>query len=213
MGIDEWVVSVMEALGLLGVGLMVALENLVPPIPSEIILPLAGFTASRGEFTVAGAIIATTVGSVVGALVLYFLGRWLSADRLARIADRIPLMKGSDVHAAVAWFERFGPIAVLLGRFVPIVRSMISIPAGVTRMNIALFLLLTAIGSGVWNTVFILLGFALGENWALVEDAASTYGRVILALAFVALAGLIIAGVVRWRRDRRAANSVDAPSE
>ncbi len=213
MGIDEWVVSVMEALGLLGVGLMVALENLVPPIPSEIILPLAGFTASRGEFTVAGAIIATTVGSVVGALVLYFLGRWLSADRLARIADRIPLMKGSDVHAAVAWFERFGPIAVLLGRFVPIVRSMISIPAGVTRMNIALFLLLTAIGSGVWNTVFILLGFALGENWSLVEHAASTYGRVILALAFVALAGLIIAGVVRWRRDRRAANSVDAPSK
>lgn len=203
----------MEALGLLGVGLLVALENLVPPIPSEVILPLAGFTASRGEFTVVGAIVATTLGSVIGALVLYLLGRWLSADRLARIADRIPLMKGSDVHAAVAWFERFGPVAVLLGRFVPIIRSMISIPAGVTRMNVALFLLLTTIGSGVWNTVFILLGFALGENWHLVEDAVSTYGRIVLALAFVILAAIIVAGIVRWRRDRRAASSRDAPSE
>jgi len=203
----------MEALGLLGVGLLVALENLVPPIPSEVILPLAGFTASRGEFTVIGAIVATTIGSVTGALVLYLLGRWLSADRLARIADRIPLMKGSDVHAAVAWFERFGPVAVLLGRFVPIIRSMISIPAGVTRMNVALFLLLTTIGSGVWNTVFILLGFALGENWHLVEDAVSTYGRIVLALAFVILAAIIVAGVLRWRRDRRAASSLDAPNE
>lgn len=200
MGIERWTVSVMEALGVVGAGLLVALENLFPPIPSEVVLPLAGFTASQGSFDLASVIVATTVGSVLGALALYGLGGWLGVERLVRVADKVPLMKGEDVRAAVGWFGRWGPTAVLVGRFVPLVRSLISIPAGVVRMNIALFLLLTTIGSGVWNSIFIVLGFALGENWGLVEQTASRYSTVVLVVAVVAVVILIALGIRRWRR-------------
>ena len=192
----------METLGVVGAGLLVALENLFPPIPSEVVLPLAGFTASRGTFDLVAVIIATTLGSVVGALALYALGAWLGADRLIRIADRLPLMNGEDVRAAVRWFGRWGPMAVLLGRFVPLVRSLISIPAGVVRMNILLFLLLTTIGSGIWNSIFIVLGFVLGENWDVVEQTASRYSTAVLVVAVAAVVILIALGIRRWRRQR-----------
>ncbi|MFN4001306.1 DedA family protein [Microcella sp.] len=213
MSIDQWAISVMETLGVVGAALLVAIESLFPPIPSELILPLAGFTASRGSFDLVSVIVATTIGSVVGALLLYGLGRWIGAERLARIADRIPLMSGTDVEKAMAWFHRFGPIAVLLGRFVPIVRSLISIPAGVDRMRLWLFLLLTTIGSGIWNTLFVVLGFVLGENWVVVEDIASRYSRAVLVIAIVVVVALIawrIVLVVRRRRAERDSASTDS---
>ncbi len=203
MSIDQWAISVMETLGVAGAALLVAIESLFPPIPSELILPLAGFTASRGSFDLVSVIVATTIGSVVGALLLYGLGFWIGAERLARIADRIPLMSGADVQKAMAWFHRFGPIAVLLGRFVPIVRSLISIPAGVDRMRLWLFLLLTTIGSGIWNTLFVVLGFVLGENWVVVEDIASRYSRAVLVIAIVVLVALIAWRIVLVLRRRR----------
>jgi membrane protein DedA with SNARE-associated domain len=112
-------------------------------------------------------------------------------------------MSGADVQKAMAWFHRFGPIAVLLGRFVPIVRSLISIPAGVDRMRLWLFLLLTTIGSGIWNTLFVVLGFVLGENWVVVEDIASRYSRAVLVIAIVVLVALIAWRIVLVLRRRR----------
>lgn len=201
MGIDEWAVAIMEALGLLGAGLLVAIESIFPPIPSEIILPLAGFTASQGSFTVAGAIIATTIGSIVGAVGLYYLGRGLGAQRLRLWADKVPLMSADDVDKAMVWFHRHGKTAVFTGRFVPIVRSLVSIPAGVDRMPLPVFLLLTALGSGLWNALFVILGFVLGENWTEVEQFMGTYSRAILVVAIVALVAIV---VLRIRRRRRA---------
>ena len=205
MQFDDIIVSVMETLGVFGAGLLVALENLFPPIPSEVILPLAGFTASRGTFSVTAVIIATTIGSVAGALVLYWLGRVLGTERLARIADRIPLMHGDDVRTSVHWFEmRRGAVAVFVGRFVPLVRSLISIPAGVARMNVWLFLGLTTLGSGIWNTIFVVLGFILGENWRVVEEVASQYGEVLLVVLIGVGIVLIGLAIRRHRRERQA---------
>ncbi|MFM2354044.1 MAG: hypothetical protein RLZZ608_1450, partial [Actinomycetota bacterium] len=212
VSIDQWAISVMETLGVFGAALLVAIESLFPPIPSELILPLAGFTASRGSFDLVSVIVATTLGSLVGAIVLYALGRWVGVDRLKRAADRIPLTSAADVEKAMAWFHRFGPTAVLIGRFIPIVRSLISIPAGVDRMRLWLFLLLTAIGSGIWNTIFVVLGFVLGENWTVVEDIASRYSRVVLIIAIIVVVAFIVWRVVRLVRRRRAA-STDAGAE
>ena len=146
----------MESLGVVGAALLVAIESLFPPIPSELILPLAGFTASRGSFDLVSVIIATTIGSVVGAVVLYYIGYWIGVERLMRVADRIPLMSSGDVQKAMAWFHRHGPVAVLTGRFIPIVRSLISIPAGVDRMRLWLFCCSpqSAVASGTLSSSF-----------------------------------------------------------
>jgi len=204
VGIDDWAIAVMETLGVVGAGLLVAIESLFPPIPSEIILPLAGFTASRGSFSLIGAIVATTIGSLVGALGLYYLGRYVGLARLRRWADRVPLMSSDDVDKAMVWFGKHDRIAVLTGRFVPIVRSLVSIPAGVERMNLGLFLLLTLIGSGIWNSIFIILGFVLGENWTVVEGFMAQYSRLILVIAVLALAVIIVLRIRHHRRANRA---------
>lgn len=132
-GPSAWVAQLMETLGAPGVGLAIALENLFPPLPSELFLPLAGFTASRGELSLLAAIVWTTLGSLVGALVLYVLGAVLGRDRLRRLVQRMPLVEVTDVDRAEAWFVRHGDAAVFLGRMVPVVRSVISIPAARTR--------------------------------------------------------------------------------
>jgi len=204
VGIDDWAIAVMESLGVVGAGLLVAIESLFPPIPSEIILPLAGFTASRGSFSLIGAIIATTIGSLAGALGLYYLGRYVGLARLRRWADKVPLMSSDDVDKAMLWFGKHDRIAVLTGRFVPIVRSLVSIPAGVERMHLGLFLLLTLIGSGIWNSLFIILGFVLGENWTVVEGFMGQYSRLILVVAVLAIAVIIVLRIRRYRREQRA---------
>jgi membrane protein DedA with SNARE-associated domain len=199
-GIAGWAVDLMETLGGPGAGLAIALENLFPPLPSEVILPLAGFTASRGSFTLVEVLVWTTLGSVVGALVLYGLGGWLGRDRLRRIIARIPLMRLSDVDKAEAWFDRHGYKAVFFGRMIPIFRSLISIPAGVERMNIIRFTLLTTAGSLIWNAIFVLAGFYLGENWSAVELYADVLQKIVI-VAVVAAVGLFV--VLRVRRLRR----------
>lgn len=203
--VAEWAVSLMEALGAAGAGLAVALENLFPPLPSEIVLPLAGFTASRGTFGLVEVLVWTTLGSVVGALALYGLGAWLGRDRLLRIVDRLPLLHRADVERAEAWFARHGYKAVFFGRMIPIFRSLISIPAGVERMPVLRFTLLTAAGSGIWNTIFVLAGFFLGENWSLVEDYAGVFQKVVIAAVVLGVGAFL---VVRVRqRSRRTAAS------
>lgn len=199
-GLTGWVVSLTEALGSPGAGLAVALENVFPPLPSEVILPLAGFTAHQGGLNLVAAIVWTTLGSVVGSLVLYYLGVLLGRDRLRRIADKLPLVDVADVDRADRWFARHGRAAVLFGRMVPVVRSLISIPAGVNRMPLPTFLLFTALGSGIWNTALIMAGYLLGTQWHLIEQYASTATTIVLIAAAVAIAWLIISRLRRRSR-------------
>ncbi|AZC14793.1 DedA family protein [Microbacterium sp. ABRD28] len=200
----DWTVSLMEVIGPVGAGIGIALENLFPPLPSEVILPLAGLTASRGSFTLAEALIWTTLGSIVGAFVLYGLGAWLGADRLRRIAERLPLMKGEDIDKTVAWFHRHGGKAVFFGRMVPIFRSFISIPAGITRMPLWKFGLLTAAGSLIWNTIFVLSGFFLGEAWPVVEQYAEILQYLVIAAAVVAVVWFVVVRVRALREEQQA---------
>ena len=200
--IEVWAIRLMELLGAPGAGLAIAAENLFPPLPSELILPLAGFAAANGTMTLAGAIAWTTAGSVGGALVLYAVGARLGLRPLRAAAERLPLLSVDDVDRASDWFARRGPTAVLVGRMVPIVRSLISIPAGVQRMHPARFVVYTAVGSLIWNSAFILAGFHLGARWETVTGYAGAYSRV--ALASLVVAGVALIGRRLWIARRRA---------
>lgn len=201
-GIAQWAVSMMELLGSPGAGVAVALENLFPPLPSEIILPLAGFTASRGTFSLVEVLVWTTLGSVIGALVLYGLGAWLGRDRLRRIVVRVPMMKVSDVDRAENWFDRHGAKAVFFGRMIPIFRSLISIPAGIERMPLLRFILLTMAGSLIWNSMFVFAGYFLGENWSAVEQYADTLQKLVIVAVAICVIGFIVLRVRQRRRER-----------
>jgi membrane protein DedA with SNARE-associated domain len=190
-GLTGWVASVIEALGEVGVGLLVALENLIPPIPSEIVLAMAGYLAGAGQINVVLVLIAATAGSVVGALVLYWLGYALGEDRLRRWLDRIPLVDADDLDKADRWFERHERSAVLFGRCAPVVRSLVSIPAGANHMPLGQFTLFTAIGSGVWNTIFVGGGYALGSQWQQVERYSHWFDYAIGAFFLIAIAAWI----------------------
>jgi membrane protein DedA with SNARE-associated domain len=198
-GVAGWAIDLMERLGPAGAGLAVALENLFPPLPSEVILPLAGFAAARGDLGLVAAIAFTTLGSVVGALALYGVGAALGRDRTRALAEKLPLVKLRDVDKAEDWFARHGPKAVLIGRLVPVVRSLISVPAGVERMSILLFLSLTAVGSLVWNSLLILAGYHLGEQWHVVESSVGIFQKVVIA-AVVGAVGWFVVAKLRGRR-------------
>ncbi|WP_069114858.1 VTT domain-containing protein [Jiangella alba] len=193
----------MDTMGAVGAGLAIAAENLFPPLPSEVILPLAGFTASRGDMNLAAAIIWTTVGSVVGALIWYAVGAAVGRDRTRSILAALPLVKMSDVDKAEAWFGKHGVKTIFFGRMIPIFRSFISIPAGVERMSLPIFLAFTALGSAIWNTVFILLGYQLGQNWDSVEQYIGILQYAVIAAVVVAVAAFVILRVRSNRRDDR----------
>lgn len=200
----DLMVSLMDVIGPYGAGIAIAAENLFPPLPSEAILPMAGLAASRGAFTLWEAILWTTIGSVVGALVLYGIGAWVGTDRLRRVAERLPLMKGEDVDRTVAWFHKYGGAAVFFGRFVPIFRSLISIPAGVVRMPIWRFVLYTGAGSAIWNTIFVLVGWYLGESWHIVEQYMDVVQNVVIVAVVIAVAWFVVVRVRALRAQKRA---------
>jgi membrane protein DedA with SNARE-associated domain len=202
-GITGWAVRIMETLGAPGAGLAVALENLFPPIPSEVILPLAGFTASQGDMSLLAAIVWTTIGSVAGAVVLYLIGALIGRDRTRAIVARVPLVKVSDVDRTEAWFAKHGRKAVFLGRMVPLFRSFVSIPAGIERMPMATFLVFTTLGSLIWNSLFVLAGYILGENRQIVEDYAGTYQNLVLAVGAIAVAAFVVTRLLAARRNRQ----------
>jgi membrane protein DedA with SNARE-associated domain len=193
----------MDALGAPGAGLAVALENLVPPVPSEVILPLAGFAAAQGRLRLIDVLVWTTAGSLVGAVLLYGLGVALGRDRLRRVVDRVPLVRLEDLDTAEEWFARYGAVAVLVGRVVPLVRSLVSVPAGVERMALWRFVVLTAIGSAVWNTALVTFGYALGDRWADVERVVETY-KAAVVVVLVLLAAAYVGYTVRAAARRRA---------
>lgn len=186
--------SIVDRLGAAGVGLLILLENVIPPIPSEVILPLAGFRARTGGVNVVAVWPAATAGSVLGALLLYGLGTWLGYERLHRLAGHrwFVFVSQKDLERGEEVFERHGGKVVLFGRCVPFLRSVVSIPAGISGMPLTRFVVLTMIGSGVWNGAFIALGWALGDNWSQVEGFLGPVGYVVLALLAVGLVVLIV---------------------
>ena len=200
----DWSVSLMEVIGPVGAGIAIALENVFPPLPSEVILPMAGLTASRGTFTLAEALIWTTLGSIVGAFLLYGIGAVLGLPRLRWIAAKVPLLHPEDIDRTVEWFRRHGGKAVFFGRMIPIFRSLISIPAGVTRMPLWKFGLLTAAGSLIWNTIFVLAGFYLGEAWPIVEEYTGILQYVVIAAVGIGVAWFLYVRTRSLLRSRRA---------
>lgn len=192
----EWVAGVIESFGYLGVAFLMLAENLFPPIPSEAILPLTGFLVGRGDLAFLPALAFSTSGSLLGAFVLYALGRWggrgliLRHGKLLRVTD-------ADLDRADRWFDLYGGWVVLFGRMVPFVRSVVSIPAGLSEMPVLRFAILTAVGSGAWNALLIGTGWMLGENWARVSAAVSSVSTVILITVAV---GAALCLVAFWRR-------------
>lgn len=198
--IVDWVLALMESIGGPGIALGIFLENVFPPIPSEVILPLAGFTAAQGRYSMVEAILWATLGSVTGALLLYGIGAALGMDRLKAIAHKMPLVDVSDIDKTDVWFTKHGPKAVFFGRFVPGIRSLISIPAGIDRMPVAQFLGYTTAGSLIWNSLFVWLGFQLGDRYELVEKYMDPISKVVYLLIILAVLGVIGWMVLRARR-------------
>lgn len=190
-GLIGLVARVIDALGYPGIALLIALESIVPPIPSEAILPMAGFLAAEGTFSLWGVLLSATVGSLVGALGLYIAGWWLGRSRLLTLVDRFGGKVGlsmADLDRAEQWFKRRGKISVLVGRLVPIVRSLVSIPAGFAHMPLRQFVLFTTIGSLAWNSLLIGLGYLLEDQWERVGPVVeiAQYGVIVVAVLIVA---------------------------
>ena len=181
---SQWVLNTIESLGYLGLALLLIAENLFPPIPSEVVLPLAGFLVGRGDLSFFGALVAATFGSVAGALILYAMGRW-GGRRLVLRYGRWLRVDHESLTRAEGWFKRWGDWVVLVARVVPVARSIVSIPAGTMQMPLLRFTLLTTIGSAVWNTALIGGGVILGANWTTVQHWVGSYSDVALVVLAV----------------------------
>ncbi len=199
-GIVGWATQVLDAAGEWGVGLFTLLETVFPPIPSEVILPLAGFLAQQGRMSFVLALLLSVAGAYVGALVLYALGALLGLERSVRWLSKLPLVDRDDFEKAFAWFDRHGKVAVLVGRVIPGVRSLISLPAGAARMNLGVFTLFTLLGTTVWNGALIGLGLLLGTQYKLIDQ----YSRYLNWAVYAAIAALVVWLVVRRVRRGRA---------
>lgn len=196
--IAEWIVKIMTSMDYWGIGLLMFLENLFPPIPSELIMPLAGFTVAKGDMKFEWAVFAGVVGTVLGALPWYYAGKFIGEPRLRHLADRYGkwlAITGQDIDKANAWFTRHGVKAVLLCRLVPGVRTLISLPAGLNEMPLLPFLIFSTIGTTLWVGFLTFLGLKLGENYALVDEWLAPVSKIILVA--------IVAGFVYWIWKRR----------
>jgi membrane protein DedA with SNARE-associated domain len=200
-GLSGWAAGIIEAMGAPGLGLLMLLETVFPPLPSEVVLPLAGYLAEQGELNLPLLLVSATAGSVAGALAFYWLGYRLGEERAERWVGRLPLVEPEDVDRALRWFRRYGSAAVLVGRLVPGIRSLISLPAGATRMPLGRFVALTAAGSALWNGLLLGAGVALGTQWQQV----SRYSHVLDLVIIGVLALTVLAGVVRQVRRRSGA--------
>ncbi|MEF2280331.1 DedA family protein [Deinococcus sp. YIM 134068] len=198
----EWVQNLMDSMGYLGILLLMIVENVFPPIPSELIMPSAGFAASRGDMNIFLVILMGVLGSVLGTLPLYYLGRAFGEKRLIEWADKYGkwlTLSGKDIRRADDWFDKHGTKAVLFGRLVPGIRSLLSLPAGMSEMPLPKFLIYSTIGSAMWASLLAGAGYLLGENYDRVEQYVGPTSRIIL--------GLVIVGAIWWfvRRKREQA--------
>lgn len=188
----------MEQFGYMGIFLLIMVENLFPPIPSEVILTFGGFMTTKSSMNIFGVVASSTLGSVGGAIVLYYVGRLLSVERIERIVEKygkLLRVEKKDVHNANGWFEKYGAWTVFFCRFIPLIRSLISLPAGMSHMNMWLFLGLTTLGTIIWNTVLVLIGASVGESWDSIVGYMDIYSNIVyavLALAVIILAVLFI---------------------
>ncbi|WP_102693289.1 DedA family protein [Rummeliibacillus pycnus] len=199
---ENWIIEMMNSYGYIGILLLIALENIFPPIPSEVILTFSGFLTTTSDATIVGVIIFSTIGSVVGAIVLYGIGLLLDVHRLEKIVDKwghILRLTRKDIRKADAWFHKFGVWAVLIGRLVPLVRSLISIPAGMAHMNFGVFLLFTTIGSLIWNSILVNVGATVGSSWGTIAGYMDTYSNVVVVILGI----LFLLFVIRYIRSRR----------
>ncbi|MCB2055433.1 MAG: DedA family protein [Geminicoccaceae bacterium] len=181
----QWIQGIIEGAGYLGIAFLMFAENVFPPIPSELIMPIAGFSAARGDMNLILAIVAGTIGTVAGALLWYYVGYWVGDDRLkdwARKHGRWLTLKPQEVDKASRWFENHGGGAILIGRMVPAVRTLISVPAGIVEMGMAKFLLFTTIGTIGWTALLTIAGYALGENYQAVSAWVNPVSNVIVAV-------------------------------
>lgn len=195
----DLITGLVESTGYFGVALLMMLEHVFPPIPSELIMPLAGYTAAQGKLSLTGVIVAGSLGSVIGTSLWYWLGRRLSRRRLEMLVARHGRWFTTDVeglHQAEAYFEKYGRLAVLLGRVIPTVRTLISVPAGVVNMPLLPFLLLTSIGSTLWTALLTIAGYLLQDNF----DAVSSWLNPVSTLIVVVLVGWYLYRVITFGR-------------
>lgn len=189
----DWITKTIDSLGYAGIALLMCLENLFPPIPSEVIMPLSGFVVTQGRLKLAGVIFAGVVGSVIGTLPWYFLGKSLGLNRLKELANRRGKwlgLSGKDVDTTYQWFHRYGTIAVGIGRLVPGIRTYISIPAGISRMQLFPYLIYSSLGTAVWLGFLAYMGYLLGSNFDQVKDYLAPISRIVI--------GILIGGTVLW---------------
>jgi membrane protein DedA with SNARE-associated domain len=203
---QEWITNTMNSLGYLGIGLLMFLENLFPPIPSELIMPLAGYTATfpNTQIQVIPAIAAGVIGTILGAIPWYYAGLILGQQRLQVLAGRYGKwigISGEDIEKSVNWFQKHGTKAVLFGRLVPGIRTLISIPAGISKMPVVPFFLYSTIGTIVWVTLLTYAGYFLGKNYKLVEDYIDVITKVVVFGVLLVIAAFI--GYRLWKRSRK----------
>ena len=201
---ENWITEFMSEFGYIGVLLLIMLENIFPPIPSEVILTFGGFMTTFSDMTQFGVIIAATIGSVIGAMILYSIGLLIDVSRLERIVDRwghLLRLTRKDIHKADAWFDKYGPWTVFFCRLIPLIRSLISVPAGMSNMNFPLFILLTTLGSLLWNGILVSVGVAVGDNWESIVYYMDIYSNI--AYVLIGMSGFAaIIWYIRFRRKR-----------
>lgn len=193
---QEIMINIINDFGYIGIFLLITLENVFPPIPSEIILTFGGFAVTSTNLTFLGVVLAATLGSILGAIILYYIGQLLTQEKLEKILDgklgRFLGFKKSDVKKAIDWFNNRGAISVLIARFIPVIRSLISIPAGISQMNFWIFIFYTSIGSLIWNVVLIYLGFLFGDNWQAISHLFNNFSSIIGKIIMLTLLTIII---------------------
>ncbi|HYI32027.1 MAG TPA: DedA family protein [Glaciibacter sp.] len=201
-GVAGFATDIIEALGEWGVGLLTLTETVFPPIPSEVVLPLAGYLSQTGEMNLVLLFFTCTLGAYLGALTLYWLGAALGLERSIRGLSRLPLVDRSDFERAADWFSRHGRSTVFFGRLLPGVRSVISLPAGAARMSLPLFSAFTLAGSAVWNAFLLGLGALLGTQYELVDQYSRYRNYIVVAAVGGLVAGLVVRRIRRNRRRR-----------
>lgn len=193
---QAWIIEIMNQFGYLGIFLLIAIENIFPPIPSEVILLFGGFMSTYSNMHIVGIIIASTLGSLVGAYILYFIGKIFNKERLKRIVrgkiGKVLRLKEKDIDMADDWFDKKGNKTVFFCRFIPIVRSLISIPAGMSEMPLVKFTLYTVIGSLIWNTVLSIAGQTVGENWESILGIFEQYSHIAAIVLVILGIGAIV---------------------
>ncbi len=203
--IGGWIEGLIAAIGYPGIVVAMALENIFPPIPSEAVLPFAGALSAKGEMNFWGAVAAGTVGSLIGAVALYAVGyiaREAGVRRIVEAYGKYVFISERDLDRGAEWFERYGEAVILFGRLIPLIRSVVSVPAGYTRMNLVRFLIYTTIGTTVWNLILTYIGRVLGENWADISELMEPYETLALALMALTAVSFIGWRAFRWRRQR-----------